>query len=161
MFGKQRTSMGNLNRLYTHENDRNGNLGPLYFYNTYLTNRQFIPPIIPTPPIPQKIFDLTIFVILDNDKNLQNVQNDIKNIIANLVNQNKEINYNIYTTTNYNNGTIKNDKNTKNKILILDSLTNINMDNFINYQYYVYDSNNKNNFVFLNNFIYLVLFNIK
>jgi hypothetical protein len=158
MFGNQRTSKGNLNRLYTHENNRNGNLGPLYFYNTYLTNRRIIPQIIPTPPIPpQKIFDLTIFVILDNDKNFQNIQNDIKNII---VNQNKEINYNIYTTTNYNNGSVKNDKNTKNKILILDSQKNLGIDDFINYQYYVYDSN-KNNSTFLNNFIYLALSNIK
>jgi hypothetical protein len=155
MSGKQRSGMGNLNRLYAYENNRNGNLGPLYFYNTYLTNQQniSIPTIIPRP---QKIFDLTIFVILDNDKNIQNIKNTIKTIMENI---SKEINYNIYTT-NYNNGDIKKYKNTKNKILILDSQNKINIDDFINYQYYIYNDNNINNIVFLKNFIYLALSNI-
>jgi hypothetical protein len=43
MIGKQRSGIGNLNRLYSYENDRNGNLGPVYFYNNHLTNRQNIP----------------------------------------------------------------------------------------------------------------------
>jgi hypothetical protein len=103
MSGKQRSGMGNLNRLYSYENNRNGNLGPVYFYNNHLTNRQNIP-IIPTIiSKPPKIFDLTIFVILDNDKNIQNIKNTIKTIMENI---SKEINYNIYTT-NYNNGDIK------------------------------------------------------
>ena len=155
MSGKQRSGMGNLNRLYAYENNRNGNLGPLYFYNTYLTNQQNIsmPTIIPRP---QKIFDLTIFVILDNDKNIQNIKNTIKTIMENI---SKEINYNIYTT-NYNNGDIKKYKNTKNKILILDSQNKINIDDFINYQYYIYNDNNIKNIVFLKNFIYLALSNI-
>jgi hypothetical protein len=160
-MGKQKKSMGNLTRFYNYENGRNGNLGPLHFYNTHLLNRRVTlsspaPPIPPAPP--NQIFDLTIFVVLDNDKNFQNIQNNIKNII---VNENKKINYNIYTTTNYNNGSVKNDKNTKNKILILDSPTNVNMDNFINYQYYIYDNNKINNFTLLKNFINLGIYNIK
>jgi hypothetical protein len=158
MFGKQRTSMGNLNRLYTHENGINGNLGPLYFYKNYLLDKRVTQSSLVPPIIPQKIFDLTIFVMLDDDKNFQNIQNNIKNII---VNQNKEINYNIYTTTNYNNGSVKNYKNTKNKILILDSQQKLEIDDFINYQYYIYDNNKINNFTLLKNFINLGISNIK
>ena len=157
-MGKQKTSMGNLTRFYNYENGRNGNLGPLHFYNTHLLNGRVTQSSLVPPIIPQKIFDLTIFVMLDDDKNFQNIQNNIKNII---VNQNKEINYNIYTTTNYNNGSVKNDKNTKNKILILDSQQKLEIDDFINYQYYIYDNNKINNFTLLKNFINLGISNIK
>jgi hypothetical protein len=87
---------------------------------------------------------------------MKNIENVIKNI---MVNTSKEINYNIYSI-NYSNGNIKNFKNTKNKILILESPNKINVDDFINYQYYIYNDKNINNIIFLKNFIYLALSNI-
>jgi hypothetical protein len=136
-YTKNITRMTALSRLYDFENDNNGGLGPVYFYNKFLkpnnsngngnNNREY--------------FDLTVYILLsvDTTDNLVSlIQNNIKGY---------KINVQKYIVTSGNmesiKTTIRNDKNVN--FMIVDSDTVKDFNNiFVSFMTYVPTKKNMN-----------------
>ena len=141
---KQKSRFANISRVYNFENAQNGGLGPGFFIN------KFVNKIINTNKIinivQNKIFDLSIHIVLNNNNN----QNKLEALINNIKNINKNYTFNIqnYLTNSTNLSSIKNNIKRDNnvKFIIVDSLISQDFNN-LSIPYIIYDINNTNNII--------------
>ena len=141
---KQKSRFANISRVYNFENAQNGGLGPGFFIN------KFVNKIINTNKIiniiKDKIFDLSIHIVLNNNNN----QNKLEALINNIKNINKNYTFNIqkYLTNSTNLSSIKNNIKRDNnvKFIIVDSLISQDFNN-LSIPYIIYDINNTNNII--------------
>ena len=138
---KQKSRFANISRVYNFENAQNGGLGPGFFIN------KFVNKIINTNKIiniiKDKIFDLSIHIVLNNNNN----QNKLEELINNINNINKNYTFNIqkYLINSTNISAIKNNIKRDNniKLIIVDSLISKDFNN-LSIPYIIYDINNTN-----------------
>ena len=124
---KQKSRFANISRVYNFENAQNGGLGPGFFIN------KFVNKIINTNKIinivQNKIFDLSIHIVLNNNNN----QNKLEELINNINNINKNYTFNIqkYLINSTNISAIKNNIKRDNniKLIIVDSLISKDFNN--------------------------------
>ena len=141
---KQKSRFANISRVYNFENAQNGGLGPGFFIN------KFVNKIINTNKIiniiKDKIFDLSIHIVLNNNNN----QNNVEELINNINNINKNYTFNIqkYLANSTNLSSIKNNIKRDNniKLIIVDSLILHDFNN-LTIPYIIYDINNTSNII--------------
>jgi hypothetical protein len=124
-----------VNRIYNFENNNNGGLGPVYFYN------KFLKPSDENENNNKEYFDLTIYILLSVDS-----KDDLASLIQNNINGYK-INVQKYIVTSGNMGsiktTIRNDKNVNFMIVDSDTLKDFN-NIFVSFITYIPSKKNMN-----------------
>jgi lysine/ornithine N-monooxygenase len=136
MFGKQKSRMSNISRIYNFENAKNGSLGPGVFIQKFMRPNNIIKNVIK-----ENIFDLSTYFILSSG-----IPNDIISSIQSNTYKLNVTNYTINSTNSLNINAIKttilNDKNKR--FLILDKTTAQSFSN-LGIPFFIYDSSNNLN----------------
>jgi hypothetical protein len=137
---------------YNFVNSNNGGMGVQDFFNRFIVNRNR-PIIRPIRPIIKEIFDLSIYIILDN-----NIKFDLKTILSNVDSKHK-IKTNSYSN-NSNINLIQNEiKNELNEsLIIIDKNSNLSILKTLLIPYIIYDTSNKNINDYISNAIESILF---
>ena len=149
LYERQKSRMGNISRTYNFTNKNNGGLGVQEFLNRFIINRNR--PII--RPILKEVFDLSIYIILNNNSNF-----DLKNILNKVDSKHK------LKTRSYSNNSdlnvIKNEiKNEVNEsLLIIDKSYNLDIFKTLLIPYIIYDESNENINNYISNAIESILF---
>jgi hypothetical protein len=133
-YGKRKSRISNISRIYNFENAQNGNLGPGFFLQKFINpNNNIIQNIIK-----ENLYDLSIYFILSTS-----TPSDIINAVQN--NNTYKLNITNYTINTFNVNAFKvnilNDKNRR--FLILDKTTAQNFSN-LGIPFFIYDSSNPN-----------------
>jgi hypothetical protein len=138
LYERQKSRMGNISRTYNFVNSNNGGMGVQDFFNRFIVNRNR-PIIRPIRPIIKEIFDLSIYIILDN-----NIKFDLKTILSNVDSKHK-IKTNSYSN-NSNINLIQNEiKNELNEsLIIIDKNSNLEFFRKLLIPYIIYDELNEN-----------------
>jgi hypothetical protein len=144
--------MGNISRTYNFVNSNNGGMGVQDFFNRFIVNRNR-PIIRPIRPIIKEIFDLSIYIILDN-----NIKFDLKTILSNVDSKHK-IKTNSYSN-NSNINLIQNEiKNELNEsLIIIDKSSNLGFFKTLLIPYIIYDESTENINNYISNAIESILF---
>jgi hypothetical protein len=131
-YGKRKSRISNISRIYSFENSNNGNLGPGFFL------QKFVNPSNMIQNIKENLYDLSVYFILSSS-----TPTDIISSVQN--NNTYKLNVTNYTINSFNINAIKtkiiNDKN--NRFLILDKTTAHSFSN-LNIPFFIYDSSNTN-----------------
>jgi hypothetical protein len=129
-YGKRKSRISNISRIYNFENSRNGGLGPGFFIKKNISN--------PLSIINQKLHDLSIHIILSKE-----ISYDLTNLIQKNNTYNLNINKYLVNLLNINNvkTNIKNDQNRR--FLILDSTTAKQFSE-LEIPFFIYDDSNNN-----------------
>ena len=135
-YGKRKSRISNISRIYSFENSNNGNLGPGFFLQKFINPSNRIQNIIK-----ENLYDLSVYFILSSAIPSE--------IISAVQNNTYKLNTTNYTINSFNVNAIKtqilNDKN--NRFLILDKSTAQSFSN-LDIPFFIYDSsitNIKNN----------------
>lgn len=135
-FGKRKSRISNISRIYSFENANNGNLGPGFFLQKFVNPTNRIQNIIK-----ENLYDLSVYFILSTAIPIE--------IISSVKNNTYKLNITNYIINSLNVNNIKtqilNDKNKR--FLILDSTTAQSFSN-LDIPFLIYDSSNtdiKNN----------------
>jgi hypothetical protein len=152
LYERQKSRMGNISRTYNFVNSNNGGMGVQDFFNRFIVNRNR-PIIRPIRPIIKEIFDLSIYIILDN-----NIKFDLKTILSNVDSKHK-IKTNSYSN-NSNINLIQNEiKNELNEsLIIIDKSSNLEFFRKLLIPYIIYDEVNENINDYISNAIQSILF---
>jgi hypothetical protein len=152
LYERQKSRMGNISRTYNFVNSNNGGMGVQDFFNRFIVNRNR-PIIRPIRPIIKEIFDLSIYIILDN-----NIKFDLKTILSNVDSKHK-IKTNSYSN-NSNINVIQNEiKNELNEsLIIIDKSSNLGIFKTLLIPYIIYDESNENINNYISNAIESILF---
>jgi hypothetical protein len=152
LYERQKSRMGNISRTYNFVNSNNGGMGVQDFFNRFIVNRNR-PIIRPIKPIIKEVFDLSIYIILDN-----NIKFDLKTILSNVDSKHK-LKTNSYSN-NSNLNVIQNEiKNELNEsLIIIDNSSNLDIFKKLLIPYIIYDESNENINNYISNAIECILF---
>ncbi len=144
--------MGNISRTYNFVNSNNGGMGIQEFLNRFIVNRNR-PIIRPIKPIIKEVFDLSIYIILDN-----NIKFDLKTILSNVDSKHKikTSSYSNNSNLNVIQNEIKNELNES--LIIIDKSSNLGFFRKLLIPYIVYDELNENINDYISNAIQSILF---
>jgi len=132
---KQKSRFANISRVYNFENAQNGSLGPGFFINKFINTNTNTSNIVK-----DKIFDLSIHIVLNNNNN-----QNLEELINNNINKTYTFNIQKYVVNSTNITSVKNNIQRDNniKLIIVDSLILQDFNN-LTIPYIIYDINNTN-----------------
>lgn len=158
--GKRIPNYGALTRVYSFQNNRNGNLGSYYFYNEIYTGS-----IIGKP----RFVDLIIFIVINSTTDQTNA-NILRSEILNIKGYKiivEKLNVQSNHLDVFDDITSYNDE-AKRKVIIIDKILLDNLENSsdkslesLNITYFPYDNFNENINKTVMNYIYSVLFTLQ